>query len=895
MKRHDLDRIVWRTTELLAIALVLAFAVPVHSQPLRPSSRNPKPTVGKPKPGTTSSRKPSNKKDGQDLVEEGLYSCHRGKVRRVSVSFKPEVELKDLITWAMGFTCKNFIYNSKISSRIKVTIIAPKTMTRHQAWRVFLTALQSMNLTIVPKGNVLRILESNQAKSSSIPLYRRGGPGGKEQLVRAVIRPRHMPPEDVATALKLLASKEGKVDAVRKAGVLLVTDWGSHIAKMKYLMAEIDQPLSGERLYMIKVQNADVTELASKLQEVLGVRDRTSSRPSSSRSSSRSSRNSRSSRSSSNRSSSTSRQESEVASAIPSRIMADERTNSLIVMATEAGYLRVLALVKRLDVAVDVEGAGRIHVYYLENADAEELAGTLGSVISGVAQPSSSRSRSSRSSRTRRSTSSSSSSAGSAAFEGQVRVTHDKPSNALVIVASVKDFLALREVIRKLDAPRRQVFIEASIFELNISSARDLGTSFHLGDEVRDGIVVGGVQHGDLSSLNPASLATGSGLLGGLIGPLLDNAEEILGVGTSIPSYSVLLQALASNDNVNVLSSPHILTTDNEEAEISVGQNIPFQSTVAGLGSGAGQTAPGGFGFPIGTSVSRQDVALTLKITPHVNASDMVRLELDQEISDVANENFQGLGPSWSKRTVKTTVVVRDQQTIVIGGLMQEREALTVSKVPLLGDIPLLGYLFKFTRKSKAKTNLLIMLTPYVIKDQLDIEQIVQEKVRERAEFVRAFTSLSKTEMRQDVDYRRKRGLVAEINHVVGEVEREAQILRDLDRKLEEFPDGPIEYTAKPKEPVTDAKAESESKSESSDKEGTAKPTESEPPDKKSSETESDKTELEYRVKRGDTLRKIARRFETTIPLLVERNRIADPSRLKIGQVLVIPVNRRIE
>ena len=944
---------------LLSVLLVIFFlggtSIPkAVGQPIpEPGEVSPRDAGSKKSTPRRTSSRSTKKKDGQDLVEEGLYSCHRGKVRRVSVSFKPEVELKDLITWAMGFTCKNFIFGSNISSRTKVTIIAPKTMTPFQAWRVFLVALRSMNMTIVPTGNVLRIIEASQAKSTSLPLYRKGSPGSGEQLVRVIVRPEHMSVEDTTTALNVLKSKDGQVTAIRNAGVVVVTDYGSHVTKMRYLLAEIDQPASGERLYIIKVRNADVTELATKLQEILGLNERRSSSRSSSSTSSSRSRSRRNNRNQSNQRAA--EPAKEVAVAVPSKIMADERINSLIILASKQAYLRVQALVKRLDVAVDVEGAGRIHVYYLENADAEELAGTLSTVISGVSSPSSSsRSRSRSSSRSsRRSSSSSSSSAGSVAFEGQVRVTHDKPSNALVIVASVKDFLALREVIRKLDAPRRQVFIEASIFELNVSSARELGSSFHLGDTVRDGIVVGGVQHGeDLSSLNPLSVATGTGLVGGLIGPLLDSAESILGTGISIPSYGVLLQALASNDNVNVLSSPHILTTDNEEAEISVGQNIPFQSTVAGLSSAAGQAA-GGFGFPIGTSVSRQDVALTLKITPHVNASDMVRLELDQEISDVANEDFQGLGPSWSKRTVKTTVVVRDQQTIVIGGLMQEREGFTVSKVPLLGDIPLLGYLFKFTRKSKAKTNLLIMLTPYVIKDQLDIEQIVQEKVRERNEFVRAFTSLNKMKYQQSIDYQRKRGLVAEINHMVEQVEEEAQVLRELDRKLETFPDGPIEYvpddpakgsgeenhvpqesestgntTVDPrklglgtaKEQPDDFSEEktlvvskekslalskekslalSEEKSvvESPAKESPAKesPVEELPveelPVEESSAEDAPPTvaDRRYKVQRGDSLTKIAELFDTTVAVLTKLNNIKDPSRLEIGRILLIP------
>ncbi|HWN67894.1 MAG TPA: hypothetical protein VNM90_09650, partial [Haliangium sp.] len=228
----------------------------------------------------------------------------------------------------------------------------------------------------------------------------------------------------------------------------------------------------------------------------------------------------------------------------------------------------------------------------------------------------------------------------------------------------------------------------------------------------------------------------------------------------------------------------------NEEAEISVGQNIPYQGGLTGL-PGGGQN----IGFPV-QSVQRQDVALTLKITPHINASDMVRLEIDQEISDIASPDFggRGLGPSWSKRTVQTTVVVRDQQSIVIGGLMSDRVTYSENKIPLLGDVPLLGYLFKYTRKQKVKTNLLILLTPYVIKSQMDIEQIVQRKTRETREFARTFSNFQSMEYRPEIDYRRKRGLLEEINRATLVVERDAELLREAAEIETNVPEGLIEY-----------------------------------------------------------------------------------------------------
>jgi len=742
-------------------------------------------------------KKPTKKKSSTTPVDSAKdpypFKCRKQR-GKVWVRFREEVELKDLITWAMGFTCRNFIYGSGIVQRApKVRIISPVQMTPWQAWRIFLVSLQTMNLTVVPKGNVLKVIETRQSKDDSLPLYRRGRPSSTDQMVRLILRPKHIAPDELERALNLLKSKVGTVKSLSAAGVVVVSDYGSHIAKMSTMIRELDQPLVGERVYMIKVRHADVQELATKLQEILGTKDKATP--------TRTTRRPRRRRGRRGRRTPTQRKNAVKAIAIakPSKIIADERTNSLIVLASKPAYLRVRGLVKRLDIAIEVEGAGRIHVYYLNNADAEELAGTLTTVISGITSSrTTTRGRTNtRNTRNRRTptrrTPTRPGVGGAQAFEGNVRVTHDKPTNSLVVVASIKDFISLRRIINKLDTPRRQVFIEAVIAEVKVDNSRDLGVSFHGGSDLDDGaILLGGLQHQNLQSLNVASLATQSGLIGGAIGPLLPNAEQLL--GTSIPSFGLLFQALATNSNVNVLSSPHILTTDNEEAEISVGENIPYQSSLTSLPGGAGGAGgAGGFGFPV-QSIQRQDVALTLKITPHINASDMVRLEIDQEISDIASPNFGGLGPSWAKRTIKTTVVVRDEQSVVIGGLMAERETYSESKIPLLGDVPILGYLFKYTQKSKSKTNLLILLTPYVVKDQMDIEQIVQRKVRERNEFLRSFSNLRRMNYTPHMDYRRKRGLVEEINRAVKNTELEAELIRASESKQDLFKDGPVNY-----------------------------------------------------------------------------------------------------
>jgi len=734
----------------------------------------------------------------QAAEDDSLYACDKAK-GRFKVNLAPDVELKDLVTWAFSFTCKNFIYSSAIGTRAaKVTIKSPESMNARQAWSVFLVALQSMGLTVVPKGNVLEIVEYAQAKSAPLPIYTSGRPANSDQMVRMVLRPEHLPVDEVANILNELKSVNGAVKGVPKAGVVVVTDFGTHISRMASLMLAVDTPVMGERLYMLRVKYADATEMATTLGEILGTKDANAPQggnqaPPPPRG--RRARETRQPTPEQPQAPDTGNVEAEVESAVPSKILADERTNALIILASEPAYLRVKALVNRLDVSVEVEGAGRIHVYPLENADSEEMATTLTAVISGIQQPSGGGTTGGRPGRPDRPQIEpqrpAANADSAAAFEGQVRVTHDKPTNSLVVVASVKDFLALREVLRKLDVPRPQVYIEATIVEIGIDNSRELGTAWHAGAEVGDGdLIIGGVQHSNLSSLNVASIASATGLIGGALGHLLPGAQELL--GTSIPSYGVLLQALANTSNLDVLSSPHILTTDNEEAEISVGQNIPYQSALVGLPGGATGGAAGGF-FPT-QSIQRQDVELNLKITPQINASDEVKLKIDLTINDIASQDFAGLGPSWSKKTLKDVVLVRDQQAVVLGGLISDKITNSESKVPLLGDIPILGYLFKFSQKRKEKRNLLIVLTPYIVHNQVDLERIVERRVREQREFMRTFSTFRDIEYRPEMDFGRKRGLIAEVNRRVREVEQEAKVLQELEQKQVGFPDGAVEY-----------------------------------------------------------------------------------------------------
>jgi general secretion pathway protein D len=756
-------------TKRLALVLLAAISAPVFAQPAPTTT----PTGNEPTPAP-----------GQD---DALYSCKK-RTGQVAVTFKPETELKDLITWVMGFTCKNFMLDPRIvSTGKKVTVIAPNKMSAQEAYNVFLAALSTMGLTVVPKGNMMRIVESATARSETVPILKRGVPANQDQMVRYVLRPTHAQTETLRAALDSIKSPAGSVATA--GNVIIITDYASQVRDMLTLAKTLDIPGTSDGIYTIPVRNADAQQLATKINEILGV----TAGAAGGGGGGGARGGGRAAGAAPGQPGAAQFSADDVGGAVPSKILVDERSNTLIVVSSEAGYQRVKALVDRLDVLLDTEGGAAIRVYPLENALAEELAATLTNVLSGQAQPQRG-GQAGQPGAPQRPAPAPAPGAGDlgSSLEGTVRVIGDKPTNSLIVMSSGRDFIAVRDVVRRLDQPRRQIFIEALILEVQLANNLDLGSSSHGGLPVLDGdaIVLGGVQSSTLKSVNPASLATLTGLIGGLVGSPLANSQTFL--GTSIPSYAILFQALARQDNSNILSAPHIVAIDNEKAELSVGNNIPYRAGLSfgGLPTTPGQTTPIG---SIGQNIQREKLNLTLNVTPHISSNDAVRLEIEQETKDLGGRDPE-LGPIWAERKLKTQVVVHDQESVVIGGLIQEREIYTATKVPLLGDIPLLGYLFKYTTKEKRKTNLLILLTPYIVKDQLDLAQIKERKVREYREFAASFANLNDKKYEPRIDYRRKRGVIEEINRVVQGVEEDIAVLNAAGGRIY-LQEGPVNYS----------------------------------------------------------------------------------------------------
>jgi general secretion pathway protein D len=639
--------------------------------------------------------------------DDELYHCN-DKQSSVVVTFKPDTEIKELVTWAVGFSCKQLVFDARTIGSRKVTIIAPQKLSRAEAWQMFTVGLSTAGLAVVPHGKALKIVESQGARREAIGISKPSNIESGDAVVRTVIKPTYATAETLKTAFTALKSDAGDIFSV--GAFVVVTDYGSHVKDMLSLAKLVDVPVGTDGVYTIPLRFADATKLTDKVTQLVGT--------------------------------------------ALTKVLADERTNTIVVSGTEAGYLRAKALIERLDVSLAMEDGVSVHVHRLKNGIAEEIAKTVNDALTSNAAGAD---------KTAKKTD----------VDGQVKVIGDKSTNSLIVTASAHDFLAVKDIIQQLDIPRKQVFIEAMILEVAISDGLDFGTASHGGYSTDSGssVVLGGVQSGSLSTLGlgtaegTATLAGLSGLVGGIVGSALSNSTSLL--GTSIPSYAVLFNAVSTQANANVLSAPSIIALDNEEAKYKVGTNIPYKKGLSFPTSSATSTSPFN---SVGANIDRQDLVLELDIKPHISDDDTVLLEIKHDSKDLGDKDAE-LGPTWTTRNLETRVLVRDQHTIAIGGLMQTRETVSASKVPILGDIPLLGHLFKYTSKSKKKTNLLILLTPYIVKDQADLEAIRERKAREHDEFVRSFGALASAKYAPEIDYRRKRGLVEEINRAVLDVE----------------------------------------------------------------------------------------------------------------------------
>jgi len=705
---------------------------------------------------------------------------------KISVDFE-EAPLHDVIKFMACITQRNYIMAATMKGRQTVTIMSTTPVTVYEAYKAFLSAMDVNGMTIVPTGKFFEIIETAKAKQSTVPFYGSDEPvPNEDRLITRIVTLENIDVQDIEQVISKFKTKVGDVISYKPGNSLIITDLGRNIIRILKFIKELDIPTGREKIWVRPVQYASAEDMANLVTALFGEKG--------AKSGARTARPKRGGQRGTSKAASTLTSIGQGPTSL-SKVIADERTNALILVATPAAYLKIDKLLRRVD--VPIEGEGQIHIYRLDHADSEEVSQTLSSLTSSGGRAKRGKAKS----------------GGGAAslFEGEVKITSHKPTNALVIESTLKDYLALKRVIQQIDVRRKQVYVEAVIMEISSNKDRKLGISasggksFNIGgNEVPMLLGFGGL---GISGFDMQQLTQG-GMALGLQGPLVDVSTGSTGdAATSgalaIPSYGFLIQALQTNSDVNVLSTPHILTTDNEEAEIVVGKQIPYQassgygglSSLASMGSllGAGSSTSasstalnalsgyggmgglGGYGGYGGGYVQRIDVDLTLKITPQISESNFVRLEIDQSIDDVESLSAT-MGPTTSKRKVKNTVVVRDQQPVVIGGLIRDIEVTGVDKVPFLGDIPIIGMLFRKEVKKVEKRNLLMVITPYIIEDPSDLARIHQQKMDEMREFAE-YMATRKKEYEGGVDFRKKTGIMHDIHKTMERVAKDREML----------------------------------------------------------------------------------------------------------------------
>ena len=588
----------------------------------------------------------------------------------------PNVSILDLTKHMQKLTGLNLILDKDIKG--KISISSPTAITIGDAWKAYLQALSINGYSLVKSGAFYTIVNNRDIRYSPTTMYTGTYTPNTENYVMQIIPLKYVNSREVSNSFRPFMSRYGRIIEIKQTNPVIVQETGTHINRLMKLIKFIDIPGHEESLQIIKVKNSSAQEIATLLDKILkGGAGGAGARPGGIAS-----------------------QTSSTSQSNISRIIAEPRTNSIIAMANSDGARELRGLIEKLDVKVVAAGSGQIHVYYLNYGDSEALSKTLSSLVGNAP-------RTGGAGGLARFTSPSSGTATTATlFNSEVKITSDKDNNALVVTASPTDYETVKAVISQLDIPRDQVYVEGLMMETQVNKGQGFGISL-IGAYGSGGAQKAGYGNtNDLLSLMTNNITNLSGLfVGGGIGRKVE-LETPDGKKTTVNSVNGLITAIATHNTTNVLATPQILTMDNVEGSFESGEQVPIPETV-NASNGTTQT-----------SVKQQKVALTIKITPQINkVTRFVKLKIDQKIEDFSGrklENNQG-GVGTVLRSINTTVVVRDKDTIAMGGLMRDKETNTVNKVPLLGDIPVLGWLFKNTQKSVEKVNLLFFMTPKIL------------------------------------------------------------------------------------------------------------------------------------------------------------------------------------
>ncbi len=588
-------------------------------------------------------------------------------------------DIHSLIQTVSRQSGRNFVVDPRVKAR--VTVISSTPLNADELYETFLSVLQVHGYAAVPSGDLVKIVPDVNAKQGPVPQYT-DSDSESDQLVTQVIKVQNVPAAQLVPILRPLVPQQGHLAAYAATNTLIVTDRGSNIGRLITIIAGIDRP-DNDEVELVQLSYASASEvirILTSLQSRGGQIDGTPGAV---------------------------------------RFAADERTNNILLSGDQAARTRMRGIIANLD--TPVESGGNTRVVYLRFANAADLLAILTGVSAGQAQIG-----------TGGSDLDGAASAGGAPSapvvdangvqipqqpnvptasliprgpqqddRPNVDIQADEDTNALIITAPPDEMRSILAVVEQLDIRRAQVLVEAIIAELSTNNSSQLGVNF----------AVNGVD-----ANRPAAFTNLGGATQALVGTIASGGAALgngltaaLGrFGSGDVDFAFLLSAIASDSDNNILSTPSLVTLDNQEAEIVVGQNVPF---VTGTQLSAANDNP----FQ---TIERQDVGVSLKVTPQINEGNNIKMEIEQEVSDVSSTSVSGAADiTTNLRSIRTTVLVEDGQTLVLGGLIDDQVSDTRDKVPFLGDIPLLGSLFRYRTSTKSKRNLMVFLHPTILRD----------------------------------------------------------------------------------------------------------------------------------------------------------------------------------
>ncbi len=569
-----------------------------------------------------------------------------------------DADINAVIATVAEITGRNFIVDPRVKG--KVTVISTKPLTPDEVYEVFLAVLNVHGFATIPGPSATKVVPEVNAKQDYIPTVRRDLPGMGDQYITRVIEVKNVSSAQLVPILRPLLPQQGHLAAYPPTNALIASGGAANIERLVDIVRRIDQS-SDTEIELIPLRHAsaeEVVRILTSLEQEAAPGQAPAERP---------------------------------------KIIADVRTNSVLLSGEPSTRLRLKAIIAHLD--TPLEASGNTRVIYLRYANAKDLATVLSAVSASLgADPGK---------------------APPQAAAGKINIQADENTNALIINAPPDVMRDLESVVRKLDVRRAQVMVKAVIAEVSTEKATELGINWAYNgsaDNAPVGVVnFPGSNTGGITSLltSPPNFASVVG--NGLTLAVGDTRGDDFRIGA-------LLRALSGDADTNILSTPTLVTLDNEEAEIVVGQNVPFV-TGSYSSTGGGTTPTNPF-----QTIQRQDVGLTLAIKPQINEGNAVKLDVTQEVSSLASATTGAADIITNKRSLKTSVLVEDGQVVVLGGLIDDNLRESVQKVPGLGDIPVLGWLFSYKTTSKVKRDLMIFLHPVILRTKEQLDYVSGEK-----------------------------------------------------------------------------------------------------------------------------------------------------------------------